>query len=79
MAAPQGERRDPFADAARELRGPVPVQPPTPERVGVGYRLLFPEIRVEILVPRVHWHREDAVAIYVVSILPAAAGRTRPL
>lgn len=70
-----GRDRELYAAAAKAGAGPAPVRPPTLERVGVGYRLVFAEVRVEILVPRVHWHREDAVAIYAISILPAIAGQ----
>lgn len=60
-----------FDELRRESGGPVRVAPPELQRIGAGYRMTFPEPRVEIHVSRVHWHREDAVAVYTISVLPA--------
>jgi hypothetical protein len=60
----------------RELRGqPAPIPPPTLERMGAGYRAVWPDQRVEIVIPRVHWHKEDCVAVYAISLLPVSPGQ----
>lgn len=67
--------RSGFDELRNQQKGPKQIAPPELERIGAGYRLTFPEVHVEIHVSRVHWHREDAVAVYTISILPTVAGQ----
>jgi hypothetical protein len=56
--------REEIQGMAREIPAPLV------ERVGAGYKLTFTEQRVEMLVPRVHWHKEEAVITWAINILP---------